>query len=223
MSISFAFGPIFANEIKQEKIFAVEIINEIQVNMTSELVHIVRTESGNEVKFHFYGNSMRGVSLVTDTNNKTIEVFVKREFGLPFFEELNLDIYIPAGYRKNISIRTTSGNVRMDSVDLQKLLFNITSGKFEAETIKAEDVFINTSSGNIHIKKIDVKIFEIEGTSAKVYVEECITKEACLKTTSGNITLEKSSGSFNVKGTSGNVMIDYMNLKDQYWGQNLQW
>ena len=92
-------------EINEEKSFVMEGINEIQVNMTSIPVHIIRTGSGSQIIFHLHGKAKRGIKLVSEMINNTVIVQVKRKFdGLPI-EDVFLDVYIPEEYRKNLLLR----------------------------------------------------------------------------------------------------------------------
>lgn len=206
---------ITLREINEEKLFNMEEINEIQVNMTSEPVHIIRTESSNEIKFHLYGKSAQEIKLVSEINNKTVVVGAKRQHKAPMPEDMFWEIYIPKEYGGNLSIKILSGSVKMDSFHLANFTLSTSSGKLEAEKLNAEKITINTSSGKLNIKKLDAKELEITGLSASINIDECIAKEARMETTSGSITLKNSSGNFNLKGQSGKVMVAYSDFEDQ--------
>ncbi|MGO5072449.1 DUF4097 family beta strand repeat-containing protein [Clostridium sporogenes] len=209
-------GSLFLfKEINEKKHFTMDEINEIQVNMTSEAVHIIRTEASNEVKFHYYGKSMQKIKLASEINNKAVVVAAKRQHEGPIPEDMVLDIYIPEKYGKNLSINLLSGAVKMDSFDLASFIYSNRSGKLETEKISANNISMNTYSGNINIKKIDAKELEIKSLSAAINMEWCITEKARIENSSGSIILKNSSGNFDLKGKSGKVMVDYKEFENQ--------
>lgn len=202
-------------EINEEKRFTMDEINEIQVNMTSEPVHIIRTKASNEVKFRLYGKSVQEIKLASEINNRTVVLGAMRKHKVPMPEDMFLEIYIPEEYGKNLSIKISSGAVKMDSLDLTNFTLNTSSGKLEAEQLNAEKISINTSSGSLKIKRLVAKELEIKGLSAAINIDECTAKEARMATSSGSITLKNSSGNLDLKGESGKVMVAYKEFEDQ--------
>ncbi|MHB8062667.1 MAG: DUF4097 family beta strand repeat-containing protein [Ruminiclostridium sp.] len=208
-------GSLSWREINEEKSFALEEINEIQVTMSNTPVHIIRTEASEEVKFRLYGKSMQQIKLEAKINNKTVVVETKRKHELPIPEDMFLDIYIPKEYGKNLSIKISSGIVKLDSLDLASFTLNTSSGGMEAEQLNAQEISINTTSGKLNIKKLAAKELEIKGSSSAVNIDECIVDEGTIESSSGSITFKNSSGNFNFKGTAGNISVAYKEFEDQ--------
>nr|WP_319489240.1 DUF4097 family beta strand repeat-containing protein [uncultured Caproiciproducens sp.] len=202
-------------EINEEKYFTVEEVNEIQVTMSSAPVHIIRTKLSDKIKFHYYGKSMQELKLSADIKNSTLVVAAKRKIDGPIPENMFLDIYIPEDYEKNLSIKISSGVVKMDSLNLANFTLNTSSGGLEAESLNAGEISINTSSGKVNIKKLDAKELEIKGSSSAINIDECIAKEARVETSSGSVNLRNSNGNFNLKGTAANVLIAYKEFENQ--------
>jgi DUF4097 and DUF4098 domain-containing protein YvlB len=203
-------------EINEQKSVSMEEINSIQVNMTSVGVNFIRTETSNQVKVNFHGKAMQEIKLVSETKDKTLFVTVQRKHeNLPLYEDVVLDVYIPKEYTKNLSIKMLSGDVKIDSFNLENFTFDTSSGKLEAEKINAEKITITSSSGGINIQSIDTKDFKMVGKSSAINIDECIAKKAKMETSSGNITLKNSSGSFDLKSSSGKVSVAYKEFADQ--------
>ena len=202
-------------QINEEKSFTMKEINEIQVSMSNVPVHIIRTEAGNEVKFHLYGKSMQDIKLSAEINNKTVFVEAKRKIDGPIPEDMFFEIYLPAEYGKNLSVKTSAGGIKMDTVDLANFTLDTSSGGLEAEQINAEKISIKASSGRLNIKKIDAKEFEIKGSSSAINIDECTVKEGKIETSSGGISLKNSSGNYDFKGTAANVFVAYRKFEDQ--------
>ncbi|MCO1603790.1 DUF4097 family beta strand repeat-containing protein [Desulfosporosinus nitroreducens] len=202
-------------EIKEEKCFTMEEINEIQVTMSSAPVHIIRTKASKEVKVQLHGKAKQEIKLAAEIDNKTVVVGAKRKYELPIPEDLFLDIYIPEEYGGNLSIKTSAGIVKLDSFNLASFILNTSSGGLEAEQLNAEKVSINTSSGKLKIKRLDVAELKIKGSSSEINIDECITKEARMEISSGSVTLKNSSGNFDLKGTAGDVLIAHKEFENQ--------
>lgn len=203
-------------EINEQKSVSMDEIDSIQVDMTSVGVNFIRTEASNQVKVNFHGKAMQEIKLVSETSNKTLFVTIQRKHkNLPLYEEVVLDVYIPKEYTKDLSIKMLSGDVKMDTFDLANFTFETSSGKLEAEKIKAEKISITSSSGNINIKSIGTKDFKMVGKSSAISIDECIAKKAGVETSSGNITLKNGSGSFDLKSSSGKVSVAYKEFADQ--------
>lgn len=211
----FGFGASY-KPVSEEKSFAMKEIHEIQVTISSAPVHIIRTKAGSELKFHYHGKAMQELKLEAERNQQTVVVGVKRKYEtLPIPEDMFLDIYIPEDYGKNLSLKTSSGKVKMDSLELENFTLNTSSGGLEAEQLNAQKTSITTSSGELSIKKIDTKELELKGSSSAINVDECIVKNAEMALTSGSITLKNSSGNFDFNGTAGSVLISYKKFENQ--------
>lgn len=208
-------GALSFKEINEEKSFAMEEIDEIQVTMSNVPVHFIRTETSNEVRFHLYGKSMQEIKLAAEMSGKTVAVAAKRKIDGPIPEDMFFEVFLPANYEKNLSVKTSAGVVKMDSFDLASFTLNTSSGGLEAEQINAEKISITTSSGKLNIKKLDAQELKLKGSSSAINVDECTAKQAGIETSSGAITLKNSSGSFDFKGTAGNVTVSYKEFEDQ--------
>jgi len=203
-------------EIDEDKHYSLEGIDEIQATVSSAPVHIVRTEPGNEVRFHFYGKSLQEINLVSEIRNKTLIVEPRRKYF--FFgtaEITHLDIYVPGEYGRKLFLKTTSGSVKLDSFSLMDFTLNTSSGDLETETIEVGKITVNTTSGRINLKKLGANELEIKGTSSLISVGECVVKEARIKTTSGKVTLENSIGNLNVQSTSGRILVTCCEFQDR--------
>lgn len=198
-------------EISDEKSINIQGIDEISVTMTSAQIHIIRAETGNEVRFHYYGKSLQEVKLAAETGNQTLSVNLKRKYAfLGTFKDTRLDIFLPINYRQKMTIRTSSGKVIVDSLELAEFVLNTTSGGLEAESINAGKVTLNASSGKLNIQKLIADELELKGTSSPVIIGECIVKGARIKTTSGGVAVkyrEFENQNTVIETTSGDITI----------------
>ena len=206
-------GVNMMREINEEKSVSMDEINTIQVDMTSVGVHIIRTEASNKVNVNFHGKAMQEIKLVSETDNKILFIKVQRKHeNLPLYEDVVLDVYIPKGYTKNLSIKMLSGDVKIDSFNLANFTLDTSSGKLEAEQLEADKITINSSSGNLDIKKLGAKKMEIKGKSSSVNIDECIVNETGIETSSGKVLVsyrEFDDQNINIETLSGSVTLKF--------------
>jgi len=200
---------IMYREISDEKSFSLEGVNEIHITAVSTAVHLVRTETGNEARFHFHGKSLQEIRLVSEIRDKTLSVKPERKyFLLGTAENTHLDVYLPAGYKQKISLKTSSGAVLVDSFELEGFTLRTTSGGLEADTINARIIDLSTSSGKLKVKKLYGHELEIKGTSSAINIGESSVDEARVRNTSGGIILANHSGNLDIQSTSANVQVN---------------
>jgi len=205
MTITWAFGSPMAKEVNENKFVPLDAVREIQVIMSAEPVTVIRTEPGNDIRFRLYGKSMQEIHLGSEMHNMIVTVETKRKHSFPMPEDLALDIYLPENYKNGLSIKTSSGSVRLESVELENISLQTSSGGLEAGELHAGKIGITTSSGKIKIQKIVAQELKIKGTSSSVAIDECTAAESRIETSSGGIILKKSRGNLNVNTTSGSV------------------
>jgi lia operon protein LiaG len=216
LGVIFIMGMKMFKEINEEQQFSLEGIDEIQVTMSSTPIHIIRTETGNQVRFHYYGKALQEITLDSEISNKTLSVNSKRKYVLFGTGEVTLlDVYLPGKYTQNIAIKTSSGVVMMDSFIFADFTLHTSSGGLEVESLQAGKTSLSTTSGKLNIKKLRSDELEIKGTSSSINIGECMVQEAKIKVTSGNITVENSVGNFDVQSTSGRVLLTCLEFVDR--------
>ncbi len=203
--------------INEEKSVSLEEIDDIQVTVSITPVHIIRKESSKDIKFHLNGKSFQEVKLVCNIDNRIAVVGLKRKYkcALPL-EDLHLDVYIPVDYRKDLSIKTSSTAVKVDSLDFRNFTLHTSSGGLKAEGLKAENISITSSSGTIDIGKIDAKSLVMKGSTSSITIDECISDEVRIVASSGNVTLNRFDGDLDVKVSSGTVRIAYKDFENRH-------
>jgi lia operon protein LiaG len=198
-------------EISDEKSLNIQGIDEILVTMTSAQVHLIREETGYEVRFHYYGISLQEIKLVAENSNQTLSVSAKRKYAfLGTVGDTRLDIFLPANYQQKMRIKTSSGKVIVDSLDLAEFTLTTSSGGLEAENINAGRVTLNASSGKLSIRRLSADELELKGTSSSVNIGECIVKGTRIKTTSGSVAVtyrEFENQNVAIDTTSGSVTL----------------
>ncbi|MBZ9607716.1 DUF4097 domain-containing protein [Clostridium estertheticum] len=184
--------------IDATKEFSKGNIKTINVGTVSTDVNIITTKE-DKIKVHFYGNSNSKKSaphLEANLNGDDLDVLIKypgKIFGININTKINLDIYVPENYKKDLKINTTSGNAIIGNVQLDKFRFDTVSG----------DAKINLLTANETI---------FEGTSGKVNVKSLLSKKNGFKTTSGDTKIGNVTGDILGKSVSGCFKFDYKNF-----------
>lgn len=204
-----------AKEINEEKSFSTEAAAEIEIDLSSTSLHIITTQ-GSEVRFHLYGKSRHDTNLSAEMNNGRITAQLKRRKSIiSFGENLKMDVYIPEGYDKDLSIDTSSGNIKIDSLILADIKLNTSSGELDADMLTAERLIITTSSGDLNIRRINAEKLNVKGTSSKINITECMARDADIVATSGNVKINNCGGSMDLKTTSASVEIGFNEFENK--------
>ncbi|MBU3093616.1 DUF4097 domain-containing protein [Clostridium sp. CF011] len=186
--------------IDATKEFSKGNIKTINVETVSTDVNIITTKE-DKIRVHFYGNSNSKKSaphLEAFANGDDLDVLIKypgKIFGININTKINLDIYVPENYKKDLKINTTSGDVIIGDLRLDKFKFDTTSG----------DAKINLLTANETI---------FEGTSGKVNVKSLLSKKNEFKTTSGDTKIENITGDILGQSVSGWFKFKYKDFNN---------
>ncbi len=193
-------------QIDDVKTYTLAEVKEIQVSMTSEDIHIYQAEAGSEIRFHYYGKSWPGRQMLTKTVDGKVTVWAEEKPGI---ERLQLDVFLPVDYQRTLGVKSTSGEVNMESFDLAGLRVDVTSGDFKADPLQAASVSIHTTSGEVDTAGIEAARLTITTSSGEIKTGPCTVDEAVMETSSGSIRVGSITGDVDLKTTSGDVHLTY--------------
>lgn len=221
MGISLGISGLFSGrKIDEVKSFDIEGVKEIKLRLTSEPVNIVQSTAGSPFRVRLYGNAMQEIKLSSELEKGVLDIKVKRmrEGCIP--ENMHVEVYIPEDYIETFSLHTSSGPIKMDSMEFAAFNLDTSSGKLIGETLTARKVQIRSSSASINLKKVEAEDLKIEGSSSPINIDDCNAKAAHIVTTSGsvNIALPANAEFFlDSKTTSGRIQSDFQigNSKDK--------
>lgn len=224
MSLIIAIGGIFImatltagfllsfNKVDEEKSISLDNVGEIQVILSSETVHIHRSETGEEVRFHYHGNCWPKFNLVIENVNGKVSVRRESLFRLG---NMTVDVYLPMDYSGKLDVKVSSGAVTTESFDLDTFRLNASSGNLAADKITAAIVSIRSTTGAIDVESINAEQLEIRTYSGNITTGPCTVRDGVVEATSGDITLSGVTGNLILKTTSGDVHLSYPRF-DQY-------
>ena len=118
------------------------------------------------------------------------------------------EIWLPAGYEGEISVRTVSGEISVDrELSLQqKLKLSSTSGDITTRNVAAEQVSVASTSGEVRTGELTAKEIEISTTSGDIRLDKADGR-LLATSTSGEVTVSDGNGERKVNTTSGDIRI----------------
>lgn len=196
---AFAWGGN-ANMIQKDEKVSLDNCNKINFDFTSTDIivqttddtklRVVQSSSAKLTEDEKFTISKEGDTILVSTREK-IHIF---SFGS--WNE-KIEIYIPKNYAKDLNIRSSSGNITFNS------------------DITINNLTCTQSSGNLHIySNIDANEVNMKDSSGNIDIEDLKCSTYQINTSSGNISIDSLSGSGDASASSGNIKIDYKDIKD---------
>lgn len=111
-------------------------------------------------------------------------------------KNVKINIYIPKGFSKDLTVDSVSGNVSVEKLQFEKLKANTVSGEINIHEDSSKNLELNSVSGNIklNVKNPDLLKIETETVSGKILNTYKTSNQGSipveLHTVSGDITLE---------------------------------
>ncbi len=212
-------NPKYKDSINREELFGLEDIHRINVNTVSSNINFLK-EDRDDIKVVFNGHMASSANtdlpiMITEKTGNTLDVRIKYPSGINFGVSslnINIDIFLPEDFSRNIDIKTTSGNVNVDELDINTLYFNTVSGSLRAEKLYTEQSTTDTTSGNIKINNFKGSLDHksISGDLNVIYTE--FHNDIKIKTTSGDNEIrlpEDSDFYLSTKSVSGDINCEF--------------
>ena len=215
-----ALRPSGSVDVDEEKTQSITGISDVYVNTSSDNINIIKTDS-NELKAHFHGYYSSSnkefkpeFTMTTSGSEIRIKVDYKNHIGvLRFNSNLKLDVYLPAGYTKNLDIHTSSADVNIDEItSLEGFICKTTSGSLKAKLVNAGKAELGASSGSMSINGAFDSI-DFKATSGEFNSDSIKAKSASFETSSGLIRVNITADELKLHSTSGEIISNQINTK----------
>ncbi len=160
------------------------------------------------------------LKLESDGKGDTLEVTLTGQDQLKFnigvlIIDTNITVYIPEKSFEEISVITSSGEVKAKDLLAKNLHFKASSGELEVSNCRAEGVMsLSTSSGEIVANGLDADTIEAEASSGTVVLDKVKAGFSTIETSSGEIEISQIKGDVMAKASSGSISI----LNEQLYG-----
>jgi len=137
-------------------------------------------ENGPELLLHYEGNSLK---IEAKSDQDIIQsIFLRRT------PTCSLQITLPNNISDEYLIKTGSGDVDLDGLELVKLE-------------------VTTGSGDIRISNIVTAMTEISSGSGDLYIQSVLSEEMIVQTSSGDAYLKRISGNLFASSSSGDIDV----------------
>ncbi len=186
--------------LNQEENISIDSVELISINLIGEDLNIIPYDKDvvnikltGKVTSNFLNNSPE---LIVVKENSSLKIQVKSESKFDFgVNKINLDVYIPKAYNKNLSVSSVSSDMKISSMN-----FN--------------DIGLNTTSGDVELNNIDSNEITCESVSGDIYGNLVNCTDIRFKTTSGQCKIENFTGNISGKSVSGDFSVNYLKFNN---------
>lgn len=206
-------------ELVQEKEFSVEDIDKLDIryDKSSNDVTIYESDSSTVIVREFANFEVKDSELAEiKLSGSTLSVKGPKRTNnmINVNRYMYTEIWLPAGYEGEISVKTVSGEISVDrELSLQqKLKLSSTSGDITTKNVAAEQVMIASTSGEVRAGELTAKEIEISTTSGDIRLDKAAGR-LLATSTSGEVTVSDGSGERKVSTTSGDIRISGIDSK----------
>lgn len=109
---------------------------------------------------------------------------------------------------KELKLSSASGDITTGKTAASEISISSTSGEVRLGGLTAETLFIETTSGDITTGKAAVSEMRISSASGEVRLGDSKVEKLRITTASGDIYATKAEGEFSISSMSGTVMLD---------------
>ncbi len=206
-------------ELVQEKEFSVEDIDKLNIlyDKSGNDVTIYESDGSTVIVREFANFAVKDSELAEiKLSGSTLSVKGPKRVNnmVSVNRYMYTEIWLPAGYEGEISVRTVSGEISVDrELSLQqKLKLSSTSGDITTKNVAAEQVMIASTSGEVRAGELTAKEIEISTTSGDIRLDKAAGR-LLATSTSGEVTVSDGSGERKVSTTSGDIRISGIDSK----------
>lgn len=205
-----------AAKLVNTQTFDVAGIKNIIIDYDEEDITLYESDADNFILKEYMTTDKSGYYAKVIEKNGNINI---SEGARPLFRgDFNryVEIYLPASYTENLSLHTTNGNIKTNSVsvDLAQFYADSTSGTVQLGTINANSIEIATTSGTVEAETIIADNIKIKTSSGNVNCGE-INGAVDYDTTSGSLLVYDASGSGSYNAAqSGTIDVTYKQVID---------
>lgn len=219
-------------EILGEYSVATKDVEKVDLNWKSGLIRI-GTHSGDDIKLieRVLKNSKEYNKMTYEVEAGVLNIDGNMESKWSFFnfgpntEQKIIDLKLPQDkpeLLKDMIINAESADINADSLSVENLQAELSSGNVKVEKSKINSCNISVTSGNITVDEVEaysgkeILLIKTKSTSGDVKVYGCEAKTVDVESTSGNSTCKKVTAvdSIQVRSTSGNIDVSDCNTEN---------
>lgn len=127
---------------------------------------------------------------------------------LSFFNKpMTITVYLPEIEFDNISIHTSTGDIRFDKLSAKEIKLKTSTGDITVSSVNCSGtVSVKVSTGDISFTDIMCNTLTTEGSTGDVFLDACIAAKFQIKTSTGDVRFDGSDADdITVKTSTGDV------------------
>lgn len=194
---------------------ALDGIKRVEIQVGSANVEIVHS-SAAEVAAHLTGDGPKDTSLEAKQNDGTLTLRVESGSNFVFnvgdnMRPLLLKVALPAKYAGDLAVKSGSGDIAADRVEVARLEVNVGSGDVKMSDVNAKAMEAKTGSGDLSFAKVSSPEFKLSAGSGDITVGQLISSNAEARTGSGDVTIQLKdlkNWTATVRSGSGEIQSD---------------
>jgi lia operon protein LiaG len=201
--------------IDERKSLPLDGVDLVSISSVSDDVRVVEGDgTGVDAWFHGTAGSASADSLphlVVERSGATVDIRLerKRPFSLGFFwSDLRLEVTVPRGYARSISVTTTSADMELPDHAFDVVTLSTTSGEVKTGALSASDFKAHSTSGDVRVSGLTARRADLSSVSGEVRMESA-KAETTVRTVSGDVTLAFSAApaAVDAESTSGEITM----------------
>lgn len=174
--------------IDEEKTFNIDNLNKIYIETLSTDINLIPTDN-DEIKVALFGKSKAN----SEKFLPQIDLIAENE-----------------GNKLNIKVNHTNNT----SFGFFTYIESNTTLKIYIPKKYVNDINIKTNFGDLNINDLNINDFSYNSDSGNVVLESFTSKHSTIESSYGEIKAIKFSGDLDVRSTSGDVSIEYLNFNN---------
>ncbi len=154
----------------------------VQVETRDNVLMIKQLDENKNISF--FNNFSQAIKIKLPDDSHLDEVKVT---------SASSDLYIEGSlYIESLDVRSMSGDIEFDEVEINQLSLNLKSGDVEIEDSNIHKASINTLSGDIDIEDVSMEICDIDMKSGDIDIDNLEVHRLNARTLSGDIDIHLS-------------------------------
>lgn len=199
-------------EKKAEESYSVADVSNIFIDVVFADTKIIAS-TDDTIKVISYSNLKSDTGDVSfSLKDGEIKIYQERNnnMGWNGFNNMksNIEIYLPAGYKGDMFLDSTSGDLKADNLSIKNLKVDATSGDVEVSRLTVDKLTVDSTSGDVNIDVFSgTAMIDLTSGDAKIGVA-AIGDYIEIDTTSGDVELavnEKLGIDISLRCASGSI------------------
>lgn len=201
------------HEVNQKK-EETELNGITRLNIATDSIDIqILPATEEKILAHLHGNYLSNrknlpLKFLFKKEGDILNIEIKTKKVTLFDHHLQLDIYLPESYQKNLKLATASGDCNVDtSKTFKEFIFSTSSGDFSGKYISAKSIQLSSASGDLKLDG-DCDTISIHTASGRFTTDSLKANTATTETASGWFKINGNFKDFHFTSASGDLSTE---------------